>query len=67
MRIANAMLIRPAMNDEPVTISPGMQVALVITAVATLYIGIFPNFFINAAGSALGIQQVGSSMLGFLR
>jgi NADH-quinone oxidoreductase subunit N len=67
MRIANAMLIRPAMSDEPVTISPGMQVALVITAVATLYIGIFPNFFINAAGNAVGIQQMGSSVLGFLR
>ena len=67
MRIANAMFMKPAMDEEPVTISPGMQLALVITAIATLYIGIFPNFFINAAGGALGIQQVGSSMLGFLK
>jgi hypothetical protein len=41
--------------------------ALVITGIATLFIGIFPNFFINAAGGALGIQQVGSNMLGFLK
>ena len=67
MRIGNAMFMKPAMDEEPVTISPGMQVALVVTAVATVFIGIFPNFFINAAGSALGIQQAGSSMLGFLR
>jgi NADH-quinone oxidoreductase subunit N len=67
MRIANAMFMKPAMDEEPVTISPGMSVALVITALGTLWIGIFPNFFINAAGGALGIQQVGSNVLGFLK
>ncbi len=67
MRMANAMFMKPAITEEPVTISPGMQVALVITGVATIFIGIFPNFFINAAGAALGIQQAGSSMVGFLK
>ncbi len=67
MRIGNAMFMRPAMDEEPVTISPGMQVALAATAIGTLGIGLFPNFFINAAGAALGIQTTGSSVLGFLR
>jgi NADH-quinone oxidoreductase subunit N len=67
MRIGNAMFMKPAIDEEPVTISPGMQVALVITGIATIFIGIFPNFFINAAAGALGMQQAGNSVLGFLR
>ncbi len=67
MRIANAMFMRPATDPEPVVISPGMQVALAVTAIGTVGIGIFPEFFIRAAGWSLGIQQVGTSVLGFLR
>jgi NADH-quinone oxidoreductase subunit N len=67
MRIANAMFMRPAMDEEPVPVSPGMQVALATTAIGTVAIGIFPNFFINAAAGALGMQQAGNSVLSFLR
>ena len=67
MRIANAMFMRPATDPEPVEISPGMQVALAVSVIGTVGIGIFPEFFIRAAGWSLGIQQVGSSVLGFLR
>ena len=67
MRIANAMFMRPAVDEEPVHVSAGMQVALAATALGTVAIGIFPNFFINAAGAALGIQQAGSSVLSFLK
>jgi NADH-quinone oxidoreductase subunit N len=67
MRIANAMFMKPAMDEEPVQIGAGMQVALAATAIGTVVIGIFPNFFINAAGAALGIQQAGNSVLSFLR
>ncbi|MGH9522240.1 MAG: NADH-quinone oxidoreductase subunit N [Terriglobales bacterium] len=67
MRIANAMFMREAVDEEPVPVSLGMQVALAATAIGTVAIGIFPNFFINAAGAALGIQQVGNSVLSFLK
>jgi len=67
MRIANAMFMRPATDPEPVTISPAMRIALAVTAIGTIGIGIFPEIFIRAAGWSLGIQQVGTSVLGFLR
>jgi NADH-quinone oxidoreductase subunit N len=67
MRIANAMFMRPATDPEPVVISPGMKIALAVSAIGTVGIGIFPEFFIRSAGWSLGIQQAGSSVLGFLR
>ena len=67
MRIANPMFMRPATDPEPVVVSPAMKVALAVTAVGTIGIGIFPEFFIRAAGWSLGIQQAGTSVLGFLR
>ncbi|MBZ5627737.1 MAG: NADH-quinone oxidoreductase subunit N [Acidobacteriia bacterium] len=67
MRIGSAMFMRPATDPEPVAISPGMQVALAVTAIGTVGIGILPEFFIRAAGWSLGIQQAGTSLLGFLR
>lgn len=67
MRIANAMFMRPALDEEPIQVSPGMQIALAATAIGTVAIGLFPNFFINAAGAALGIQQAGNSVLSFLK
>ncbi len=67
MRIANAMFMRPAMDEEPVAISAGMSLALFAAALGTIYIGIFPNFFINAAGNALGIQQAGSSIVSMIK
>ncbi len=48
MRIANAMLMRPAVDTEPVSINPYMRVALLITGVATVGIGVFPDLFIRA-------------------
>jgi NADH-quinone oxidoreductase subunit N len=67
MRIGSAMFMRPATDSEPVVISPGMKVALGLTALGTVGIGIFPEFFIRAAGWSLGIPQAGTSLLGFLR
>src|SRR5713226_6186022 len=46
MRIANAMLMRPAVDKEPLPISLGMKVALGLTAFGTVYIGVFPERFI---------------------
>ncbi|MGZ4824009.1 MAG: NADH-quinone oxidoreductase subunit N, partial [Terriglobales bacterium] len=67
MRIANPMFMRQATDPDPVVISPGMQIALAVTAIGTVGIGIFPEFFIRAAGWSLGMQQTGTSLLGLLR
>ncbi|MGI9102137.1 MAG: NADH-quinone oxidoreductase subunit N [Terriglobales bacterium] len=67
LRIANAMFMRPATDAEPVVVSPGMSVALAITALGTVGIGIFPNLFIRAAEWGVGIQQTGTSLLGLLK
>ena len=55
MRIASAMIIKPAVDAEPVTVGPAMGLALLVTAVGTVGIGIFPNFFINAVNWSLGL------------
>src|SRR5207302_5086630 len=41
MRVANAMLMRKAVDTRPVTLSPAMATALAITGIATVGIGIF--------------------------
>jgi len=57
MRIANAVLMRQPVDAEPVRTNPAMRLALTITAVGTVGIGLFPNFFINAANWSLGLVQ----------
>ncbi|HWR36344.1 MAG TPA: NADH-quinone oxidoreductase subunit N [Clostridia bacterium] len=57
MRIANAMFMREAVDAEPVRVSPGMALALTITGVGTIGIGIFPNLFIQAVNWSLNIVQ----------
>jgi NADH-quinone oxidoreductase subunit N len=57
MRIANAMFMRKAADTRPVTLSPAMAVALGITGIATVGIGIFPDLFIRAASWSLSIAQ----------
>ncbi len=67
MRIANAMFMRQAVDAEPVRIGPGMQFALAITGIATVGIGIFPNFFIQAVNWSLGIAAGSQHMAALLR
>ncbi len=55
MRIANAMIIKRPADKEPVALSPGMVATLAITAAGTIIIGIFPNFFIEAATKSLSL------------
>ena len=66
MRIANAMFMRPAAVAEPVSGGAGMVVALFVTGLATVFIGIFPDFFIRATSWSLGASHAGSTM-GMLR
>jgi NADH-quinone oxidoreductase subunit N len=67
MRIANAMLMRQPVAADPVRLSPAMTLALGITAVATVGIGIFPNVFINAVNWSLGLTQNAQGMAALLR
>ena len=57
MRIASAMLMRPATDTEPVSMSPGLRLALLITGAGTVFIGIFPDFFLRAANWSLNAPQ----------
>jgi len=56
MRIANAMFMREAMDKTRLPISAGMRVALGVTALATVYIGIFPERFIRIVTWSLGMS-----------
>ena len=58
LKIANAMFMRqPEKGEERLPISLAMRTALAVTGLATLYIGIMPNRFIELVNWALGIAQ----------
>jgi NADH-quinone oxidoreductase subunit N len=57
MRIANAMLMRQPADATPLPVSWGMRIALGITAFATVFIGIFPERFIDVVTWSLGLVQ----------
>jgi NADH-quinone oxidoreductase subunit N len=58
LKIANAMFMRqPEKGEEKLPVSLAMRVALALTGLATLYIGIMPNRFIEIVNWALGIAQ----------
>ncbi|MDP9268531.1 MAG: NADH-quinone oxidoreductase subunit N [Acidobacteriota bacterium] len=49
LRIINAMLMRPALDAEPIHPAFGLRLALLITGAATVGIGLFPELIIRAA------------------
>lgn len=58
LKIANAMFMGKVEKDEeklPVSLS--MRAAIAVTGIATLYIGLLPNSFIELVNWALGIAQ----------
>ena len=58
LKIANAMFMRHAeKGEETLPISYAMRAALAITGIATVYIGIMPNRFIELVNWSLGIAQ----------
>jgi NADH-quinone oxidoreductase subunit N len=57
MRIANAMFMRDALDKTRLSISVAMRVALGVTALATVFIGVFPEHFIRAVNWSLNIAQ----------
>ncbi len=50
--VIRAMYLMPASSPEPVVEPPAIGVALAITAIGTLIVGIFPQPFINLVGAA---------------
>jgi len=58
LKIANAMFMRqPEKGEERLPVSFAMRTALGITALATIYIGVMPNRFIEIVNWSLGIAQ----------
>jgi NADH-quinone oxidoreductase subunit N len=66
MRMANAMFMKKALDDEPLAAGAGMKFALFVTGLATIAIGVFPNFFIEAAMRSLSLPAA-TSVIGWLR
>jgi len=66
LRIANAMFMREATDKTPLRLSPGVRVSLGVTAFATVFIGVFPEWFIQSVNWSLGIVQ-GASVMSLLR
>jgi NADH-quinone oxidoreductase subunit N len=58
LRIANAMFVRKPVEDVPLQLSFGMRLALGISALATVAIGIYPNPFIELVNWSLGLTQI---------
>jgi len=57
LKIANAMFMRQPLVNERLPISVGMRVALGVTALATIVIGVYPEPFIRSVNWSLGIAQ----------
>jgi NADH-quinone oxidoreductase subunit N len=58
LRIINAMFMKPALDVEPVKPAWGLQLAVFITALGTIGIGLAPEIFIRAVNWSLGIREV---------
>ena len=60
LRIANAMFVRDPLESSRLPVSLGMRVALGITALATIVIGIYPEPFFRMVNWSLGLVQASS-------
>jgi NADH-quinone oxidoreductase subunit N len=66
LRIANAAFMRDAVTSEPVKVAPSLGLALWISAVATLGIGLFPEVFLRAVNWSLALSS-DARIIGLLR
>jgi len=57
LRVANAMFVRQPLEDTPLQVSFAMRLALGISALATVAIGIYPNPFIQLVNWSLGLAS----------
>ena len=58
LRIANAMFMREPVEKEKLSLSPALGLALVVTAFATLAVGIYPEPMIKTVNWVWGLTQV---------
>jgi NADH-quinone oxidoreductase subunit N len=58
LRIANAMFIRQPLETERLRLSPMMGLALALSAIVTVWIGIFPDPVIRTVDHVLGLGPV---------
>jgi len=58
LRIANAMFMRQPLETERLRLSPMMGLALALSAIATVWIGIFPDPVIRTVDHVLGLGPV---------
>ena len=63
LKVANAMFMRAALDAEPVHLSPAMSLALAVTAIATVGIGIYPDPFLRMANWSLQAPHTGMAMM----
>jgi len=66
LKIANAMFMGKATSTEPVAGGIGLKAVLAITGLATIGIGVFPNWFISAVNWSLTVPHANplASLLG---
>lgn len=58
LKIANAMFMRqPEKGEERLPVSYAMRAALALTGIATIYIGVMPDRFIELVNWSLGLAQ----------
>ena len=60
LRVANAMFMRQPLEKDKVRLSPAMGLALLITAAATVVVGVFPNAMIATVDRVLGLNPASS-------
>jgi NADH-quinone oxidoreductase subunit N len=63
LRVANAMFMGKADTEEPVPSTGAMNLALGVTAAATVIIGLFPNIFIQAVNWSVSSLSPGGIAL----
>ena len=62
LKMANAMFMRqPEKGEEKLPVSLGTRAAIAVAGLATLYIGLLPNSFIQLVNWALGIAQTATT------
>jgi NADH-quinone oxidoreductase subunit N len=58
-RVMRAMYFAPAQSDEPVALSPALTVALAVTLIGVLFVGVFPSSLLSLVETAAQVFFTG--------